>query len=399
MFDTLQEFLTKSQDSLNQMDLDVITLEQNPLDPSALSSMFAIIHCIKAAARVHGLSTIENVSHAGEGLLDKLRSGKASPDEEITRVLLELADSIRALMDLAATTGSDDADYSELISRLEKTVTQPQAAQEAEIVEQEPDDEPVVVELDDEMKEVLKDFLQESYENLDRVDSELIALEEQPDNRDLLSSIFRSMHTIKGTCGFFGLEKLEKVTHIGENLLVKLRDGEYSITEEIANGLLSMVDAVRAMLDEISEHGHDGRERYAPLIAQLSELNDHGKLLGGVAAEPQTPGKETADVAIGEHAHIFATDDVAEEKSEENPAAVSYAHLDKAGLSACNTCNTCNSCNSCNSELLQLCNFCNFCNGQRADQCGDCGQGSDHRRRSVYSRRCAGAGRIDESGG
>lgn len=325
MFDTLQEFLTKSQDSLNQMDLDVITLEQNPLDPSALTSMFATMHSIKAAARAHGLSTIEGVAHAGEGLLDKLRSGKATADEEITALLLELADGIRALIELAAATGSDDADYSELISSLEQSNAQPPAVKAVPDPVEEPDEEPVVLELDDEMKEVLKDFLQESYENLDRVDSELIELEEQPDNRDMLSSIFRSMHTIKGTCGFFGYDKLEKVTHIGENLLVKLRDGEYSMTEEIANGLLGMVDAVRAMLDEISEHGHDGRERYSSLIAQLSELKDHGKMLGGAAAAPkvqQAPEAPSADVAIGEHAHVFAADDVADDKSAEKAANV-----------------------------------------------------------------------------
>jgi len=132
--------------------------------------------------------------------------------------------------------------------------------------------------MNEEMKEVLKDFLQESFENLDRVDSELIELEERPDNRDLLSSIFRSMHTIKGTCGFFGFDKLEKVTHIGENLLVKLRDGEYSMNEQIATGLLAMVDAVRAMLHEISAHGHDGSKRYKKLITLLSELKDTGAL-------------------------------------------------------------------------------------------------------------------------
>lgn len=136
-----------------------------------------------------------------------------------------------------------------------------------------------VIELDDAMKGVLQDFLQESSENLDRVDSELIELEGQPDNRDLLSSIFRSIHTIKGTCGFLGFEKLERVTHIGENLLVKLRDGECSMTEDIATALLAMVDAVRVMLSEISNHGHDGTKVYKNLISRLNELKENGKLV------------------------------------------------------------------------------------------------------------------------
>lgn len=132
--------------------------------------------------------------------------------------------------------------------------------------------------IDEEMIEVVKEFLQESYENIDRIDSELMELEEQPDNPELLSSIFRSIHTIKGTCGFFGFVRLEKVAHVGENLLVKLRDGEYRMSSDIANGLLGMVDAIRAMLDEISDKGNDGQNSYDDLIKILSELNETGQL-------------------------------------------------------------------------------------------------------------------------
>jgi len=129
------------------------------------------------------------------------------------------------------------------------------------------------------------------------------------------------MHTIKGTCGFFGYDKLEKVTHIGENLLVKLRDGEYSMNEQIATGLLAMVDAVRAMLHEISSHGHDGRKRYKKLIDLLSELKDTGTLqsdesLQGVrnaAASSETPAatqNASADTAEQSAAKTSASGNV-----------------------------------------------------------------------------------------
>ncbi|ASJ70395.1 chemotaxis protein CheA [Granulosicoccus antarcticus] len=317
MFDTLQEFLTKSQDSLNQMDLDVISLEKNAQDDKALSSMFAIIHSVKAAARAHGLTTIELVAHAGEGLLDRLRSGEVVPDKDKVGLLLELADSLRELMDLVATAEAEEGDYSGLIKRLESNDTLTEAAPVVSSDSDELVGEPVVLELDDEMKEVLKDFLQESYENLDRVDSELIELEGEPDNRELLSSIFRSMHTIKGTCGFFGFDKLEKVTHVGENLLVKLRDGKYSMSEDIANGLLLMVDAVRDMLGEISENGHDGRKLYGALIERLSELKDNG----GIAKEAVVVVND--DIEVGAGAHVFSAEPepVKPEPSQAAPVA------------------------------------------------------------------------------
>ena len=90
------------------------------------------------------------------------------------------------------------------------------------------------------MDEVVEEFLVESYENLDRVDADLLALEEEPGRPDLLASVFRGVHTIKGTCGFLGFAKLEQVTHVGESLLSRLRDRELVLTGEVATALLRM---------------------------------------------------------------------------------------------------------------------------------------------------------------
>src|SRR5947207_15978263 len=98
------------------------------------------------------------------------------------------------------------------------------------------------------MDDLVRDFLVERGENLDRLDQELVQLESDPSSRDLLSSIFRTIHTIKGSCGFLGFAKLEKVAHAGESLLSRLCDGKLSLNAEITSGLLAMVDAVRQML-------------------------------------------------------------------------------------------------------------------------------------------------------
>src|ERR1700687_248889 len=105
--------------------------------------------------------------------------------------------------------------------------------------------------------DIVREFLAESSENLDTLDRELVLLEKDPKNKNILGSVFRSIHTIKGTCGFLGFTKLEKVAHSGENLLSNLRDGKLTLTTEIASGLMSMVDAVRRMLSEIQDTGHD----------------------------------------------------------------------------------------------------------------------------------------------
>lgn len=129
--------------------------------------------------------------------------------------------------------------------------------------------------------EVIKEFLVESYESLDSLDSDLVALEDTPDDRDRLASIFRTVHTIKGTSGFLALPKLERVAHVGENLLVPLRDGALELNADIADGLLAMVDAIREILGHLESDGGEGDTDFEPLVDRLR------KLLEGDSAEQQ----------------------------------------------------------------------------------------------------------------
>src|SRR5215831_9805567 len=122
--------------------------------------------------------------------------------------------------------------------------------------------------------EIVTDFLAESHENLDRLDRELVDLEKSPDDRETLASVFRTIHTIKGTCGFLGFNKLEKVAHGGENLLAMLRDGRLALNPEITTALLRMVDAIREMLSEIQSTGQDGNADYAELLEILAGLQN-----------------------------------------------------------------------------------------------------------------------------
>src|SRR5437899_2421950 len=94
-----------------------------------------------------------------------------------------------------------------------------------------------------ELDEVVNEFVVESYENLDQLDRDLLALEDDPDDPAVLASIFRTIHTVKGTCGFLGFAKLESLSHVGENLLSRLRDGALRLTPEMANALLALSDA------------------------------------------------------------------------------------------------------------------------------------------------------------
>ncbi len=110
----------------------------------------------------------------------------------------------------------------------------------------------------DGLDDIVEDFLVESHENLDQLDRDLVALEQEPDSRERLSSIFRTIHTIKGTSGFLAFGELERVTHVGENMLSRLRDGVLQLTPHRTDALLTMVDTVRELLGSIETTGGEG---------------------------------------------------------------------------------------------------------------------------------------------
>lgn len=163
------------------------------------------------------------------------------------------------------------------------------------------------------MEEIVQEFLVESHENLDQLDQDLLALERDPTSRDLLSSIFRTLHTIKGTSGFLALHTLERVAHAGENLLSKLRDGEMTLNPTMATVLLEMVDAVRNLLEHIEQDGNEGDEEYTELTAKLHALLEGRELPVAGAAQ--------ADAAQADATAVDATAAAAEAASDAAHAA------------------------------------------------------------------------------
>ncbi|MEQ7847053.1 chemotaxis protein CheA [Nocardioides kribbensis] len=135
----------------------------------------------------------------------------------------------------------------------------------------------------DDDAEIVAEFLVESHENLDQLDRDLVALEQEPGSRELLSSIFRTIHTIKGTSGFLALGRLEALTHAGENLLSRLRDRKMDLTTEVTEVLLRTVDTVRALLEVIERSGtdQDPTVDVQVVVAELERV-----LAGGSAPAP-----------------------------------------------------------------------------------------------------------------
>src|SRR5712675_938993 len=121
------------------------------------------------------------------------------------------------------------------------------------------------------MDELLRDFLTETNESIDVVDVELVRFEQEPNNAQILSRIFRLVHTIKGTCGFLNLPRLEALAHAAETLMGKFRDGA-SATSEAVTLVLATIDRIKLILESLKRDQREPDGGDADLIGELERM-------------------------------------------------------------------------------------------------------------------------------
>lgn len=122
------------------------------------------------------------------------------------------------------------------------------------------------------MDDLLNEFLTETSENMDVLDVELVKLEQNPNDPELLGNIFRLVHTVKGTCGFLGLPRLEGVAHAAESLFARFRDGELEVTPKAVTLVLESLDRIKALLKELEKSGAEPEGDDNDLIEQLESF-------------------------------------------------------------------------------------------------------------------------------
>src|SRR5947207_4755591 len=139
------------------------------------------------------------------------------------------------------------------------------------------------------MDDLLREFLTETSESLDTVDNQLVRFEQEPNNAKILDNIFRLVHTIKGTCGFLGLPRLEALAHAGETLMGKFRDG-MPVTADAVSLILSSIDRIKEILAglEATENEPEGSDE--DLIVKLHDMVEHGMAaMAAAAAAAEVP--------------------------------------------------------------------------------------------------------------
>ncbi len=148
------------------------------------------------------------------------------------------------------------------------------------------------------MDDLISEFLTETNESLEELDLDLVNLEQNPNDKDLLGKIFRLMHTIKGTCGFLDLPRLEKIAHHAENVLGRFRDGDLEVTAEYVTLIFESIDRIKFIVAALGETGAEPEGRDTEIITKLDAAYE-GKTLSGdkssAEEKEETPGKTSIE--------------------------------------------------------------------------------------------------------
>ncbi len=368
MKDIFESFLIETKEILEKLDSDLMKLESEPQNPDLLNDIFRSFHTIKGTSGFLGLVKLQKVTHKLEDILNKLRKGEVVLNDEIMDAILKGFDSINELLAIIETEKNEDYDTDEVISLLVSVLdnmngktssaeTQAGATEDnteenesgeekapqnepatAEAPEPQPEQTPQVEEpvgdysmlQDPEMNEIFESFVVETKEILEKLDLDLVKLESEPENKDLLNEIFRSFHTIKGTSGFLGLVKLQKVTHKLEDILNKLRKGEVLLNDEIMDGILKGYDVITELLT-IVENEKNENMNTAEILGRLQLILDNFNSNGTQQEISNTSSVKTSKSKTKvEHKNTITLDRgetesevaVAEEKTEPKPKEI-----------------------------------------------------------------------------
>ncbi len=282
----LAEFVIESQEHLAEVESELLTLEAQPdrVDTALVNKVFRAVHSIKGAAGFFGQQTLETLAHRGEEVLNRLRNNEIRPTHQVISTLLAATDRLKGLLDNIE--DSNNEDVSEHVIALEKLLKNEadgQPSQQTPVSESQTtaDQEPCDAAKSTTSKslnqktqqssnvlprirasgigeEALRDFLIESCDNLEQIERDLVSFEDDPTSESLVNSIFRSMHTIKGSAGFLAFNNLERLAHACETLLGKIRLGERQLESSICNLLFATVDSMQKCLQRIEQDGQEG---------------------------------------------------------------------------------------------------------------------------------------------
>ncbi|MDE5831697.1 MAG: chemotaxis protein CheA [Desulfovibrio sp.] len=347
----ITDFIAAAKAHLETIEPNLLELEKTPDNLTLLNDIFRPMHSLKGASGFLGLNRINHLAHKSENILDELRKGTMQVTSEIMDVILSSTDALRQMIDNLENSNTEgDVETESIIEQIDAlmageslTVADPASgeensetsAEEESGQERPEDDNPIeaqviadepipdaAVEAPQKNRETkqgmsgkdwvnslpqnppyaltafgeghLKDFIDESVEIIESLNTGLLELEENPSGRDdLVNDLFRYFHNMKGNSGIIGYNELNSLTHEAETLLNNVRQGKISPSHELIDLLLLAVDVMEALVQRINvAEGQATPLDISPAVKQLKLAQD-GEI---IALPPELLDARTAAV-------------------------------------------------------------------------------------------------------
>lgn len=321
MGEILSEFLAEASEIVEDLSEKFLELEKKKDNEELINEIFRSVHTLKGSSGFLGIDKLAIVAHKTEDILNKYRRGESQVTTETTDIMLESLDIMTQLVNLlkdrkdisdfdikpitdklvkfSENMTSSDKDFSEEKQQVEttKVVAKPEkdTISETDTKVEETVDESQESSIDDdddspeytdeynrvifegEMAEIIDDFIIETTDVLEKLDNNLLNLEENSSDLNILNEVFRHVHTIKGTGSFLGFDLLAEVTHIGEDVLNMLRKEELTVTDTIMDVLLEFNDILKLLLGDIANKKLVKRD-VSPIVKKLKAIKKGDKV-------------------------------------------------------------------------------------------------------------------------
>lgn len=324
------DFITEAKEHLETIEPNLLELEKAPDNLALLNDIFRPMHSLKGASGFLGLNKINHLAHKSENILDELRKGSMHVTSEIMDVILSSTDALRQMIDNLENTNTEgDVETESIIQQIDAIMAGDTQAAPANVTPEPPVEIPPAQSIPVDSpppapkgetaqglstKEWvatlpqnpsytltafgeghLKDFIDESYEIIENLNTGLLELEESPQGRDdLVNDLFRYFHNMKGNSGIIGYNELNSLTHEAETLLNNVRQGKITPSHDLIDLLLLTVDVMEGLVQKIDVTGGQATPiDINPILKQLRmALAGEGislppELLAAKSNEPQ----------------------------------------------------------------------------------------------------------------
>lgn len=289
--EVLETFINESKEHLESIEEGFLILENQEIpDPKVIDKIFRAVHSIKGSAGFMQLEKISRLAHIMETLLQKMRSGEIRPAPRYIDPLLSGRDLLSQMIENFKESNQTDIEavYRRISSLVKNTgQTQPRAdgSQESEQDIRHKTSDIKVPELGSEPgaayqegssdidEDIISLFVSETKEHIENIEEDFLILENQGHSPDpeLISKLFRSVHSIKGSAGMLEFANISKLAHAMENLLQKIRDSETLAGSEFVEAMLAGCDLLKEMTANIAKSEQIDIEKVRARLSSLAE--------------------------------------------------------------------------------------------------------------------------------